>query len=66
MGAALSVSSSSTTNKDIVSIITNVIVKRTSRCEGTTVLDTAQDMDLIQHVQGAGEMKTRENYITSS
>lgn len=46
MGAALSVSSSSTTNKDIVSIITNVIVKRTSRCEGTTVLDTAQDMDL--------------------
>lgn len=46
MGASLSVAVSSTTSKDIVNIITNVIVKRTSTCAGTTVLDAAQDMDL--------------------
>lgn len=46
MGASFSKSSSKTTNTDIVKIITNVVIKQASRCEGTTVLDTVQDMDL--------------------
>lgn len=46
MGAAVSYSSSSTTNKNIVSIVTNVIAKRASHCGGSTVLNTTQDLDI--------------------